>query len=357
MTIKKLYIVAYNIRHGGGAILLLELLSALKHYEKINITILVSSELDIPFPLNANVQIKSIKEDLLSRLAAEFYLKFSARPKDTFLFFGNFPPLFKLSGKVFVYMQNRILVDTISQSVSEGNLGQKIKLFIQKKWLTTQAKNTDVFLVQSISIKNLLKSKLRANFPVIQLPFSRSIMSLSGSAKKKLSNDPFEFIYVALGYKHKNHTRLILAWEALAKEGIYPILHLTLSEKNDLELLSKLSVIKASRKLLIENHSDYSHDNIIKLYKKSDALIYPSLIESLGLPLIEAKQLGIPIIASELDYVRDLIDPEFTFNPESELSIARAVKRFMGLKSEKIIMKSANDILDHLMTNGSQKLK
>jgi glycosyltransferase involved in cell wall biosynthesis len=142
---------------------------------------------------------------------------------------------------------------------------------------------------------------------------------------------------------------------ALAKEGIYPVLHLTLSEKYDSELLYKINKVGLSSSILIKNHSDYTHENILELYKKIDALIYPSFTESLGLPLIEARQLGIPVIAAELDYVRDILDPEFTFNPQSELSIARSVKRFMGLKSERIIMKTAFDALNYVISNRYEK--
>ena len=69
--------------------------------------------------------------------------------------------------------------------------------------------------------------------------------------------------------------------------------------------------------------------DIPALYKSSSALIFPSKVESFGLPLIEATQMGLPVLASELDYVRDVIEPVETFNPESPVSIARAVRRFL----------------------------
>ena len=352
MAINNLYIVAYSIRRGGGVVLLLEVLNALKFLEGINVSVLISSELDISYTLPKNVKIKSIKSGLLSRLGAESYLKLKADSEDTFLFFGNLPPLFKLRGKVFVYMQNRLLLDELSNPLLRIRLHQKIQLFFQRTWLRTRASNADVFLVQSPSIKRLLLLRLKADFSIIQAPFFCSSKSLSNvEINSKTSKDVFEFIYVASGEGHKNHSKLLLAWEVLAKEGIYPILHITLSETNHSELLSKFNEAMLSSKILFENHSDYSHDNILELYSKSDALIYPSLMESLGLPLIEARQCGIPIIASELDYVRDIIDPEFTFNPESEFSIARAVKRFMGLKSERVVLKDALEVLSIVIGN------
>ena len=62
---------------------------------------------------------------------------------------------------------------------------------------------------------------------------------------------------------------------------------------------------------------------------------YPSLFEAYGLPLIEAQKLGLPVIAAELDYVRDLIDPVESFNPLSPRSISRSVKRFLNIKEKR----------------------
>ena len=56
------------------------------------------------------------------------------------------------------------------------------------------------------------------------------------------------------------------------------------------------------------------------------------------MPLIEAKRLGMPIIASERNYVRDLIDPVETFDPESPLSICRAVMRYNGKNNKEEIL-------------------
>ena len=67
------------------------------------------------------------------------------------------------------------------------------------------------------------------------------------------------------------------------------------------------------------------------MYPKTRALIFPSNYESFGIPLIEAKYLNLPILAGELDYIRDLIDPVQTFDPNSSISIYRAVKRFLNL--------------------------
>jgi glycosyltransferase involved in cell wall biosynthesis len=85
----------------------------------------------------------------------------------------------------------------------------------------------------------------------------------------------------------------------------------------------------ASRGVRIQNLGELQHERLIAIYQTCGALIYPSCFESFGLPLIEARRAGLAVLAPELDYVRDIIDPEETFEPRSPVSIARAVKRYM----------------------------
>lgn len=67
------------------------------------------------------------------------------------------------------------------------------------------------------------------------------------------------------------------------------------------------------------------------LYAGAHAVIYPSLLGSFGLPLIEAQQRGISIAAAGLDSVRNVVAPQPVFNPTSAVPISRAVKRFLAI--------------------------
>jgi glycosyltransferase involved in cell wall biosynthesis len=119
----------------------------------------------------------------------------------------------------------------------------------------------------------------------------------------------------------------------LAKNSIYPKLTITIDENTNLHrfILKKVNAYKLNMEIL----PNMEREKIIMLYSSSSALIYPSLFESFGLPLVEANQYGLPIIASELDYVRDILDPEETFDPNSAKSIYRSVKRFLKINNVK----------------------
>ena len=73
-----------------------------------------------------------------------------------------------------------------------------------------------------------------------------------------------------------------------------------------------------------------------------------SFVESFGMPLIEAKQLGLAIVAAELDYVRDVVTPIETFNPNSSVSIFLSVLRYLGEPSPLVELKSPHEFISYL---------
>ena len=85
------------------------------------------------------------------------------------------------------------------------------------------------------------------------------------------------------------------------------------------------------------------------LLKNYDALIFPSYIESFGLPLLEASENKIPIIAPELDYVRDVCNPSETFNPHLQI-LFRQFLRFYNTDFQDIVFPlSSKDALSKIL--------
>jgi glycosyltransferase involved in cell wall biosynthesis len=207
--------------------------------------------------------------------------------------------------------------------------------------------NVDEFVVQTITMKRLMDAKLKEAVTVRELPFiensSYYLRCLPRLDKSK--NNDFDFIYVASGEPHKNHSNLIKAWCLLAEDGLFPSLCLTLDSILFSELCRFVDAKRIQHRLKIFNLGNLPHHEVLELYSKSGAAIYPSKFESLGLPLVEARQMGLPVLASELDYVRDVLDPEQVFDPDSPMSIARAVKRFMGEEEKPLPLLNASHFL------------
>ena len=317
-----------NVHQGGGRSLLAALLGALN--VKAEFVLTLDDRMPAPGDLPHNVQIKRVKPSLAQRFIAERWLAQSVASEDSVLCFGNLPPLFKLRGRTVVFVQNRYLID--NAQLNEFPLKVRLRLAIERLWLSKRMSNVDEFVVQTPSMKRVLEKMTGGKIPVRILPFMAELDGYSRIVSQPIIQDKsdFDFVYVAPGEPHKNHRRLLEAWCQLAEEGTFPSLCLTLDEARFATLCREMELMCQRHGIKVTNAGELSHKDVQVLYKKSGTLIYPSTFESFGLPLIEARQAGLPVLASELDYVRDVLDPEQTFDPESSVSIARAVKRFMG---------------------------
>lgn len=343
----RMFIHATNVHQGGGQTLLDAVLLA--HPGSVEMLVLLDNRMPVPETMSENIQIKRVNPSVVERFKAEWWLAGNVRPIDVALCFGNLPPLFKLRGRAMVFLQNRYLID----DVRLGGFSLKIRarLAIERLWLLLKMTNVDEFIVQTPTMKRLLEIKTEGRVPVCVLPFMadtegyvRSIEQVSMS--KRGAGD---FLYVASGEPHKNHLRLIHAWCLLADEGLFPALWLTLDDIRFPALCREIEALRQRYGLNVTNVGELSHVNVLDFYKKMDALIYPSNFESFGLPLIEARQAGLRVLAPELDYVRDVLDPEQSFDPESSISIARAVKRFLGIKDSPLPLQDAETFMRHFL--------
>jgi glycosyltransferase involved in cell wall biosynthesis len=60
-------------------------------------------------------------------------------------------------------------------------------------------------------------------------------------------------------------------------------------------------------------------DQLVTLYRTATALCLPSVIEGFGLPLVEAMQSGLPIVASDIDVVREITDGAAVLAPPGDV--------------------------------------
>lgn len=320
----RLIIYAVNVHQGGGAVLLNSIIDNIPvHKEAL---IFADGRMVFGNSISKNIKINCVQPTIFSRLMAERMLSNVATKNDVVLFFGNLPPLCKLLSHTILFLQNRYLIETGPQN--ELPMGIRIRIYLEKLWLRTYASNINEFVVQTRTMKlGLLGSGLTKNKSILVMPF---LDCHQNSLGPEISIE-YDFLYVASGEAHKNHRRLIQAWILLAEEGLFPSLCLTIKPESNKDLLNFLNLKKKEFDLKIFNIGNVENAKINIIYKKSNALIFPSLFESFGLPLIEARNLGMGILAGELDFVRDIVDPDETFDPESPLSIARSVKRHLGV--------------------------
>jgi glycosyltransferase involved in cell wall biosynthesis len=344
----RFHLHAVNVHQGGGAVLLNALLKSVT----IPLYLSVDQRMSLSEFVGREIYIDVVKPSLLHRFLFEIFQANKILPGDFILRLGNLPPLFKLKGHVAVFLQNRYLIDPIL--LQELPLKSRVRIFIERLWLSNRLSNVDEFIVQTPTMKKYLELKTRGRVPVRVLPFIDSADCNSDHRGHHVEGKDciYDFIYIASGEPHKNHVELLKAWSLLANEGIFPSLCLTIDEVNFRSLSDLIKNLCDVERLMITNVGILDHCEVLTLYKKSKALIYPSKFESFGLPLIEAIQAGLPVLASELDYVRDVLDPDEVFDPGSSVSIARAIKRFIGKDRESLKLLDAEQFLESIYPKG-----
>lgn len=155
------------------------------------------------------------------------------------------------------------------------------------------------FFVQLEYIKNgfckrfkIDEKRVHVVFPNVTLPI------INENSKIDLSNEKINLFYPATSIFYKNHNIIFKALSLLPKDKY--TLYLTCKEDEFDENLIKDIDIKFLGSIPFEK--------VISYYVSSDALLFPSYIETFGLPLIEAAFCGLPIIASDLPYSREVLN-------------------------------------------------
>lgn len=154
-------------------------------------------------------------------------------------------------------------------------------------------------LVQSDYMqKTLKKNKIFKNW---RISIDRPLLNRSF---KKRARAPFQkenklrIIYPATLFEYKNHKWIIEIFE---------------KAKIQIELYSNIKkedfVKRYGPTKFVENCYFFakSAEEMVKTYSRCDALIFPSKAETLGLPLVEAMALGMPIIAIDYPHIKSVV--------------------------------------------------
>ena len=311
---------APNVHQGGGKTLLTPLLEALK--DATDVAFILDERIQLPEGFKFAGNVYYVKATLASRLLFEWQLRNLIGQDSLLLCMGNLPPLFAHQGHQMVFMQNRYLIDDIS--LEFFSLLTRLRLMVERWWLRSRSSYVKDFIVQTATMQRLMKKALNIDAKI--LPFTAGMADIK--LRDESDEKQYDFLYVASGEPHKNHERLIEAWMELAERGEFPSLCLTLDVARFPDLCGWINSVVKKHSLQIFILGECSHMEVMKLYNTSRALIFPSLFESFGLPLIEAVMLGLPVLTGNLSFVIDVIRPTDQFDPLSPNSIADAVIRF-----------------------------
>jgi glycosyltransferase involved in cell wall biosynthesis len=322
---------APNVHTGGGLVLLEGLL---RDWPKnCGLTAFLDERARGQLRPGARMIVHWVRPEFRARLRAEISLPAASSENCTVLCFHGLPPLLPIAGKVVIFLQNRLLLGF--HPLSGHRLKTALRLTIERLICRVFRHRVSRYLVQTPSMARDLTrwygsaERGLTRPPITVLPFIDAWPLVRQAADEPQQAPTWDFVYVADGQAHKNHRTLFAAWQLLAEQGLKPRLALTLGPRDQL-MIDAMNELKRHTGAELHNLGHLPRDRVLALYQDARALIFPSTTESFGLPLVEAQHLGLPVLAPEADYVRDVCVPSQTFDPLSAVSIARAVRRFLG---------------------------
>lgn len=347
-------VFAPNVGTGGGLVLLRALLNAEWHGAHVTAFLDVRAQ-DRFAPLPGQIDVHWCASSPQGRWRAERALARLATPAHHVLCFHNLPPVMPILGVVSCYVQNANLVGLIPPSTLTPRL--RLRYAVERMIAWTGRHRIHEYFVQTGTMRDaLLRWFGEGPPPVTIAPFlpdlAETEMTYAAAPATADHSDQFDYVYVSDGSPNKNHRRLFDAWRLLAQAGHRPRLAVTLHAERDAPLIAELSERVQTDALAITNLGQIPHAEVLAHYRRARALIFPSTAESFGIPLMEAAAAGLPILAPELDYVRDVCAPAVTFDARSSRSIARAVARFEGWPDDAVTPQSAQSLVDRLMHGG-----
>lgn len=324
-------IIAPNIKNGGGLELLLYLVEYIKsEYKNIECVVYVDSSLKM---------IQSSSNVTVIHMASKIgKIKLFYKKLNNSLYFGNLPPLVKSENSV-VYFHNLYLLMPF-EKLMKTSIKFFIKYFLQQLYIKFFIKNVNIVACQNSDIKEKFIKKY--SFKNVQLlPFFR----LCNRELLEKKENKYDFCYVSLAHPHKNHQRLLEACEILSNENVSFSLALTIEDGHN-ELIQKIKNINLKNVVNIINFGKIPKQEVCKLYSQSRCLIFPSIEETFGLGLVEAVNMDLDVIASDLDYVYQSIEPSLVFDPISSLDISLKMKEYLKEQTKHSKVKIENKIND-----------
>jgi hypothetical protein len=277
----------------------------------------------------------------LYKLYLDFFFLFTAKEKTKILYLSGTPPVVPINAHIFSCFQNDNIFFTKNKNFLNWLFS---KDFFRYLFFKLFKSNVDQWVVFSPLAKNLL---LQNSIPEHKIKMIYLFNDSKNIKNEKAKVKKYDFIYPAALLKHKNHQNLVKALIILSKENIYPKILLTLNP-SEIKISGFLQLIKKF-KLKIK-FKYYKYNNINRAYNSANALIFPSLNETVGLPILEATYNNLTILASNRPYATQFIIPQILFEPTDPKDIAQKTKLFLNKKnkiSNKKIRRAQNsDFID-----------
>lgn len=224
-----------------------------------------------------------------------------------------------------------------------------LKMRLERFIFGFTVRSLDLMVAQSsytqerlISIWGLPKDKIRIIPNALSDHFS--IVDVKPNVQKitKELEGKFGILYVSRYYPYKNHISLIKAAKYFKKNKVNDIIFILTIDSANRDVAILLSEIEKNNvSEYFANLGDLSQPELSYWYKNADCMIFPSLLESFGNPLVEAMAFQLPICAIDLTYARTLCDDSAVYFKKDD--VEDTVKIILELKNSQQLRKTLSE--------------
>lgn len=325
---KCLLISAFGINSGGGLVLFKALVAGAQSRIR---AIAIDARIDAgQLGISRDQTFATVRRSFIARALSSIRLARHAKRGEVLFCFNSLPPLVRSRAKVVTYVHAPHFVG--AHRAIRYTPVTRVRIWVERLWFRYAIRHTDEAWVQTPTMAMQLEAQYPGVTTKIVPLVDEALATLLGKrqqgAKPAAPSADFSFFYPADTVGHKNHPNLLRAWATLAGNGCLPQLWLTVDESELASLLAEAGVLRRDAGNIVPL-GRLSREAVLARLQAASALIFPSMAETFGLPMLEAEALNRPIVASERDFVRDVCRPVQTFDPQSPRSIAGAVGRFI----------------------------
>jgi glycosyltransferase involved in cell wall biosynthesis len=223
-------------------------------------------------------------------------------------------PFYKWKIRECFFAPKIVLFALFSRFIYQKNIKQNDYIIVQQQWM---------------------KKELAGMFGLNKEQFVVALPNLPKGEKTTVTlknKDVFSFIYAAAPDSHKNFECLCRAAEILeAESGVDFTVRITLSGKEN-RYAQWIAKRWAGRVKSLKFIGYQNRRSLFQYYEKSDSLVFPSKIETWGLPITEFASFQKPMLLADLPYAHETaaeVEHIAFFNPDNPDELANHMRRLI----------------------------
>ena len=181
------------------------------------------------------------------------------------------------------------------------------------KWLThlmfnyamPKVRKVNHVIVSTKHVKNTLVEREFDSDIIHVIPETSTIKPIPNHIKtstERIVNGEINLVYVATDRPYKNIDFIIRLANEFSKESKLEMFRFHIVSNLNRNTKSK---IRSANLKNIYVHSGVR--DISEIYEKADLMLFPSLYEGFGLPIVEAMSMGMPVISNDLEPMKEIL--------------------------------------------------